>query len=518
MRLADALDPPDVAAGPRKLTFVEFVTLVRPTFRWYRHCVILADVLQRMADGKIKRLMVFMPPRHGKSELVSRLFSAYFLYLYPERWVALCCYGADLVNMLSRAARTNYRASGAPVAQDSASVQLWETGRGGGLWAAGVGGSLTGKGFQLGILDDPLKGNEAASSETIREGQKEWYRSDFYTREEPWSETDSTAAIVMVLTRWHEDDLAGWQLAEEANEDSDDEHEHWHIVNLEAIMDAEPQKFPATCTVEPDWRQPGEPLCPERRPLSKLNAIKARIGAYFFGALFQQRPASKEGAFFHVSQIEIADNPPRHLLECRAWDIAATKDGGDWTVGAKVGMAADGVIWITDMVRGQWDTDEVDRQIRLTAGLDGHGVSIHGPQDPGAAGKKAGLGFIRLLLGFNVNVEPVSGHKQTRARGLSAQVNAGNVKMVKGNWNKAVIEEMRTFPVGKNDDIIDAASDATNEIAEQVPAPLAVAGAERSIPTQGIRDGVSAPAQQPVAGRRVVVNPGLAKVQSYRPR
>jgi predicted phage terminase large subunit-like protein len=181
-------------------------------------------------------------------------------------------------------------------------------------------------------------------------------------------------------------------------------------------------------------------------------------------------------------------------------------------------MAADGVIWITDMVRGQWDTDEVDRQIRLTAGLDGHGVSIHGPQDPGAAGKKAGLGFIRLLLGFNVNVEPVSGHKQTRARGLSAQVNAGNVKMVKGNWNKAVIEEMRTFPVGKNDDIIDAASDATNEIAEQVPAPLAVAGAERSIPTQGIRDGVSAPAQQPVAGRRVVVNPGLAKVQSYRPR
>src|SRR5262245_27046644 len=155
------------------ISFREFVGKVNPRYRWYRHCEALAGVLQRVADGEIKRLMVFMPPRHSKSESVSRLFAAYFLYRYPQKWVGITSYSAELAYTLSRNARENYRKIGGRINEEAQAVKHWETGRGGGLWAAGVGGAMTGKGWGLGLIDDPIKNAEDAASDVIREKQKD---------------------------------------------------------------------------------------------------------------------------------------------------------------------------------------------------------------------------------------------------------------------------------------------------------------------------------------------------------
>ena len=420
-------------------------------------------MLQRVADGEIKRLMVFCPPRHGKSETVSRLFSAYFLYRYPERFVGLSSYSAELAYTLSRAARDYYVESGGPIRGDAFAVKHWETGRGGGMWAAGVGGSITGKGWHLGLIDDPIKGSEAAASTAIQNKQQEWYASTFYTREEPWSPEDPHGALVAIQTRWNEADLSGWLLDQEKLEDEDPER--WHIVNLPAIAEEEPQAFPATCTVEPDFRQPGEALCPERRPLSKLQKIRRRIADYFFDALYQQRPSAKEGEFFKVAKIELVDAAPAGLRLCRAWDLASTKGAGAYTAGVLLGQSPEGLWWVLDVHRGQWSADEVRMQILNTARLDGPAVQIHLPQDPGQAGKGQAEQLVRMLGGYGVTAEPVTGAKETRAFNYSAQVNVGNVKLVAGPWNKAYIEELRQFPRGKYKDQVDASADAFNHLA-----------------------------------------------------
>jgi predicted phage terminase large subunit-like protein len=335
-------------------------------------------------------------------------------------------------------------------------VPQWETGHGGGFWAAGVGGPITGKGFHLGIIDDPLKNAEEAASEVIREKQKEWYRSTFYTRAEP------NAAIIGIQTRWHEDDLSGWLLSEEVGE----QPERWHIVNLPAIAEPGPT-YPASCTVGPDWREEGDALCEERYSVERLRQIESRVGPYYWNALFQQRPTAKEGDFFKVSKIETVAEVPSNLTLCRGWDLAGTEGGGAFTAAVLLGKDATGVWYVVDVQRGQWSTDDVETQLVSIARADGQRVKIHLPQDPGQAGKKQAVSFGRLLAGFNAVIEPVTGSKETRAFSFSAQVNLGNVKVLQAGWTKAFLEELRQFPRGKFKDQVDAASDAFNELAGQ---------------------------------------------------
>lgn len=450
----------------RNLSFRDFIAWINPKYRFYKHCEVLIDVLQRVADGEIKRLLVFEPPRHGKSETVSRLFSAYFLYRYPERWVGLSSYAADLAYTLSRNARDNYRLGGGTIKGDAGAVVHWETGQGGGLWASGAGGPAAGKGGHLLVVDDPVKNAEEAASTTIREKLKDWWNSVWYTREEPWSDADPNGAMIVVTTRWHEDDLAGWLLEQERLAEDEEDRERWHIVNLPAIAEEnDPKLFPETCTVEPDWRKPGEALCPERRPIEKLRRILKRIGGYFFDALFQQRPSAKEGDFFKVAKLETVETVPPDLVCCRGWDLAGTEGGGAYTAGVLMGKDGKGIWYVLDVARGQWSPDDVETQLVSIARRDGTGTRIHLPQDPGQSGKKQGISLVRLLSGFNVKAEPVTGSKEARAFSLSAQINAGNVKLLKGEWNKAFIEELRQFPRGKYKDQVDAAADAFNELA-----------------------------------------------------
>lgn len=440
-----------------------FVRVANPRFVFYKHCELLAGICERVTSGELKRVMIQLPPRHSKSELFSRLFSAYYLRRNPHHFVGINSYSADLAYTLSRAARENYIECGGTVKDDVSAVKHWETPEGGGLWAAGVGGSITGKGFHLGIIDDPLKNAEEAASEIIREKHKEWYSSTFYTRQEP------EAAIVVIQTRWHEDDLTGWLLSQETE---GEEPENWHVVCLPAIAEESPV-VPETCTLEPDIRPNGEALCPERYNEAKLSKIKARIGEYHFGALYQQRPSAKQGLFFHVDKLELVDEVPIDARRARGWDKAATAGGGDWTVGVKIAKDKEGIFYIEDVIRGQWDTATRDRTIRQTAELDGRQCKQIGEQEPGSGGKESAENFIRLLAGFSVTTEPATNAKEVRADPFSSQVNAGNVKVKKGLWNRLYIEELRTFPHGRHDDQVDGSSLAFNELnSEQVWASM----------------------------------------------
>lgn len=301
---------PNARSGP--LAFREFINEVNSKYKWSTMSKRLTSVLQRVADGRLKRVMVFMPPRHGKSELVSRLFASYYLYLNPDQWVGVNSYAASLAYGFSRAARANFRYVGGPLSEESRAVDNWETTKKGGFWAAGVGGPITGKGFSLGIIDDPLKNAEEANSQTIREKQRDWYRSTFYTR----AEEDS--AIVIVQTRWHQDDLSGWLL-----ENEKEEPENWHIVSLEAIKTDANVFVPKTCTIEADWREIGQPLNPVRLSLGRLQKIRGTVGSYFWEAMFQQRPAPIEGGKIKRKWIQRYAELPIFEYIVQSWDTAS---------------------------------------------------------------------------------------------------------------------------------------------------------------------------------------------------
>ncbi len=403
--------------------------------------------------------MVFEPPRHGKSELVSRLFPAYYLYRHPERFVGIASYGADLAYTLSRAARENFQRAGGQLSKAASAVKHWLTRQGGGLWAAGVGGPATGKGWHLGIIDDPLKDAEQAGSEVIRAKQKDWFGSVWSTREEPGG------ALVVVQTRWHEDDLSGYLLSLEA-----EEPEHWYVVNLPAIADPEDMPvLPETCTAHPDWREEGEPLCPERYTLERLTRVAKRIGEYFFGALFQQRPRPRDGGMFRRQDFPIVPAAPAKAKRIRYWDLAAADIGkGDYTVGVLIAKTPEGIYYIEDVVRGQWQASARNKVIKQTAALDftryGATVKIRIEQPPGLA-TEAVDAIIRALAGFPVKADRVTKDKVSRAEPFADQAQAGNVRLVTGPWNAAYIEEHLAFPKGKHDDQVDGSSGGFNDLA-----------------------------------------------------
>lgn len=446
------------------LSFRAFIEQVHPRFQFYQHIDKLIGVLQRVADGEIERLMVFMPPRHGKSETVSRLFTAYYVRRYPERWVGINSYADALASTLSRNAREHYVESGGTLSAAASGVHHWETGKGGGLWAAGVGGPITGKGFHLGVIDDPLKNAEEAASETIREKQKDWYRSTFYTRAEPG------AAIVVIQTRWHEDDLSGWLLAGEGSED--DEPERWHIVSMPAIAEGGPGKWPSTCTVEPDERAEGEPLCVERYPLAKLRKLARRVGEYFWSALYQQRPTPPEGEMFQRAQFRIVDGTPPMVYSIRYWDKAGSvTKAAKKTAGVKLGVSADGRVFVLHSVNGKWGTLERREVMLQTAKLDGQAVAIGIEQEPGSSGLDSVGDELRMLMGYGAFADRPSGDKDTRLRPFQAQVQAGNVWLVRGDWNQGYIDELCAVPHGTYRDQADATAGGFNRLVELINTP-----------------------------------------------
>lgn len=412
--------------------------------------------------------MVFEPPRHGKSEEASRLFPGYYLERHPDRWVGLASYAAGLAFTLSRNARDNYQRAGNSVHPGASGVEQWETLGGGGMWAAGVGGPITGKGAHLLLVDDPLKNAEEASSETIREKHKDWWRSTFYTRAEP------DAAIVVIQTRWHEDDLAGWLLSQELDEDP----ECWHVLNLEAIREEVPQEFPPSCVTLEDWRKPGEALCPERYPIDKLRRMERRIGGYYFGALYQQRPTALAGDIFKREWWEFYTTPDTPIPGIRmlpptldrviqSWDMTfKDEDQNDYVSGQ---------VWasrFTDF----YLLDRVNERMSFTASC--AAVETMGAKWPKARGKyiedkangPAIINALRRQVGGIVPVKP-DGGKVPRAYAVQPYVEARQCYLPHPRiapWVEDFIRQLAQFPRGTHDDDVDACTQALNILARGI--------------------------------------------------
>lgn len=413
------------------------------------HFALIALHLERIERGEIDRLAIHMPPRHGKTETATIRGAAWSIERHPEANVLITAATQNLARRFSRKAR-NIVASRRSLAADSKSADEWALPEGGSFAARGVGNPPTGIGFRRIFVDDPIRRREDAESEVYREKTWDWYTDDLLTRLEPGG------AIILTCTRWHEDDVAARAIAAEPG--------RWTILNLAAIAE---EPLP-----EWDWRKPGEALWPDGNWTvaeleGKRTVMVANEGEYSWRALYQQQPTAREGSFFEQTRLTVGD-PPEILRASRGWDLAATKDGGDWTAGVKVGQDSDGRFWILDIKRERFDVDQRDRLIVQTAGVDGAKVRVRLPQDPGQAGKGESVRMLRMLAGYPVRVLPVTGAKEVRAAGVSAQVNGGNVSIARDCPHLAAfLEELRTFPNGRTDDMVDALADAFTEVTQK---------------------------------------------------
>lgn len=448
---ANGLNPAaEQAAPPDYLSYLRS-TLPRGWTADADHICLIAEHLDAVERGEIDRLAIHMPPRHGKSETVTYRAPLYYLERNPTSNVLVTGYNERFARKFGRRTRNLAKERGL-VAGDKSASDEWATPQGGLYMARGVGSPPTGTGFARIYIDDPIRRREDADSETFREKTWDWYTDDLYSRLEPGG------AIILIMTLWHDDDVGARAVASEPG--------RWTVLKLPALAEAS----------DPLGRAPGAALWPDRYSVEALERIRGVIarqdGERSWQALYQQNPTPREGAFFKVSQLEIEDALPAGCRKVRAWDMAASAGSGAYTAG--VGMATDGRgnYFVYDVARGQWASDERDKSIRQTAEIDGVGVKVRGPQDPGAAGKQAAEAFTRLLAGFTVRTEPVSGDKETRADPFSSQVNAGNVKLVRGDWNAAYIEELRQFPAGKYKDQVDASADAFAELTTVPDKPI----------------------------------------------
>lgn len=414
--------------------------------------------------------MIFEPPQNGKSEQVSRRFPAYALGRRPSLRIIATSYNDSLAGNMSRDVQkvmdsTAYkrvfpgtRLAEAKDIEKRTQGQFDVVGKRGYYVGASIMGSLTGKTADIGIVDDPIKNRAEAESETYRERVWDQYQSAFVTRQ-----FGSSGAIILCMTRWHEDDLAGRLLSLAA---SDPQADQWEVISFPAIAE----------TVQPnDPRLPGEALWPAKYPLSELASRRAGLGEYDWSALYQQRPSPSGGGLFKEEWFagRFVDAAPVIARRARGWDTAGTENDGDWTVGVKI-SEADGIFYIEDVVRKQIGPNGVDQLMRTTAELDGGADGLACAQREEKEGGSAGGAVIearkKTLARFNYDGVSITGNKVTRSKPFRTQCEAGNVRIVRGPWNAAYIKELCGFPTAKHDDQVDGSSTAFNAVLlEPVP-------------------------------------------------
>ncbi|WKT00520.1 phage terminase large subunit [Gallibacterium salpingitidis] len=427
--------------------FTRWMFLQTRGYNWLqaKHHKIICDYLMRVFNGEIKRLIINIPPRYSKTEIAVVNFVAWCLGHFPDCEFIHTSYSSTLAvnnssNILSLIQSREYQEIFPDVALSTESKAHWKTTKKGVFYATGSGGAITG--FGAGkhrdlfggaiIIDDPHKADEA-NSDVMRNNVITWFQNTLESRKN----TPDTP-IILIMQRLHEEDLAGWLL-------NGGNGEKWEHLCL------------------PAKQEDGTALWPEKHDIDTLKMME-KASPYVFAGQYQQRPAPLDGGVFKPGQIEIIKElPVGNIKWCRGWDLGATV-GGDPTAGVKLGKHENGTYIIADLAHDDLGPDARDALIKNTAALDGKKVKIGLPQDPGQAGKTQVLHFTRMLAGYTVKTSPESGDKVTRAEPFASQVNVGNVKMIKGDWNQDIINEMRVFPNGVHDDCIDACSRAFSEL------------------------------------------------------
>lgn len=455
-------------------SLLAFCQYTMPSYQVADHLELLAQHLEAVERGEIKRLMIFFPPRHGKSEMASKRFPCWYLGKNPTKHVVQSGYGDDIALKHSREARDIFVTPAMrhvfkdvhhrpetkgqdAIVKERQAAHEWGTQQGGSYYAVGVGGGLTGRGFDLGIIDDPVKDAEEAQSKTYRERVWQWYQTVFYTRAEP------DAAIILVMTRWHEDDLAGRLL--QAMKDGGDQ---WTILRLPALAEDEDLLD----------RKEGAALWPDRFSRAVLEAIKIAQGAYWWNALYQQRPGPTGGSLFKREKF-------RYFEE----------EGGMYVLHGIQGET-------TYLVRDCWRFCTVDLAASLNTradytvvttwavtplmdllALDVARVRLEGPDHipfietvykeyhPGyVAIERAGFQLTTvqtaIRTGMPIRELKAEQDKWTRALPAAARMDAGAIYFRSGaHWLYEWENELLSFPNGQHDDQVDTLSYAAIEIA-----------------------------------------------------
>jgi predicted phage terminase large subunit-like protein len=409
-----------------------------------RHHRLLIDKLEAVTRGDLDRLAVFMPPGAAKSTYVSILFAPWYFGVYPDHCIIAASHTAELAEKWGRRVRNlvseHALVLGAGLSPDSQAAGRWETDRGGEYFAAGVGGAIAGRRADLVVIDDPVRSREDADSELIRDKTWDWYKSDLYTRLKPGGR------IVLIQTRWHEDDLAGRLLADAATGG-----DQWEVISLPAIAESN----------DALGRRTGEALWPEWENDDELARKRRAVGPREWSALYQQRPAPEEGDYWKrdwIKPCKLADLPP--LTHCRTYgasDYAVTADGGDYTCHGIVSLDYEDRMYLRDVWRKQTASD-----VWVDAFCDM--VLAHKPM-----GWAEEQGQIRAGIGPYLDRRqrerkayvareafPTRGDKAVRAQSMRGRVAAHGLYVpIDAPWYADFIAELLSFPAGKFDDQVD---------------------------------------------------------------
>lgn len=447
---AQAQEARAAAAGdaPEIPDFPAWLPAVSPKYTWdWPHLRYLYERLANITSGASDRLMIFMPPRHGKSTVTTIHYAAWRIVRDPATRIIIGAYSQKLANKFSRDIRRKVIAQGVTLSEDNNSVPEWETWAGGGVLAVGRGGGVTGFGADLILLDDTVKNRAEAESETYQEKTWDWYGADIYTRQEP------NCAIILTNTRWHEADLSG-RLIDEQGEGGD----QWEVVSLPALAEAN----------DPLGREIGEPLCPARKDKAALERMKAKMKAYDFSALYQQQPIPNENAVFKVDWFTVKDRAPEGLRWVRYYDLAASaKTSADYTASLAAAFDKEGNLWFRDMLRGRWEWPEAKREIKKLMLRERH--TIHGFES--VAFQLIAVQELRrerTLLNIPFRAVKVTTDKLSRALPLAERAAEGKVFLVRGAWVNAFLSELARF-TGRNDahdDQVDTASGCVEMLAK----------------------------------------------------
>lgn len=427
-----------------------------------------------VAAQKSPRLMLLMPPRHGKSEIASRNFPAWHLGQYPDHEMIACSYNVALAMTFSRKVKDIISD---PLYTPVFSTQLDPNNQGAEAWAlqgarggyvaAGIGGPITGRGAHVLLIDDPVKNAEEADSEDIRNKIWEWYLSTAYSRLAPGG------GVLIIQTWWHDDDLAG-RLQSLMHNAEDDYVDQFEVVKYPAIAEADEWLNAQTEQIEYDLSAPdpaaysmlrkkGEALHPERYDLEKLLRIKSQNkGGRWWSALYQQNPVPDDGGYFERSQFKMGSPPRKHEANVFiAWDFAISeKKQNDYTVGT-VGLQDDNdVLHVVDQVRFKsGDAFFIVESILNLAAKWHNPALVIGFEDGQIYRAIEALLKKRMrersFYPATMVLKPIT-DKLARARALQGRMQQGMVSFANAPWFEPLKLEMLRFPAGMHDDQVDS--------------------------------------------------------------
>ena len=416
---------------------------------WHQRAI--CDALEKVVLGKTKRLIINIPPRSGKTEIAVVNFIAWATGIYPDSEWIHASYSKRLATNNAYGVREVMRHEvyqeifpWVKIRDDSSAKDEFRTNCGGVIYATGSEGSITGRGaggmsgrFQGAIvIDDPHKPGEA-NSDIMRQNVIDWFSTTMESRK-----NSQETPIILIKQRLHESDLSGWLI-------NGGNGEEWETVIIPAI------------------NEDGTSFWERQFPLEMLERLE-KSNPYVFAGQYMQEPSPKTGGHFEPSKIEIVDALPKGLRFIRSWDLASTiKKTSDYTSSTKLAIDKDGVTWIAEVDRFKGTPDIVENTILMKAKLDKKETFISIPQDPGQAGVAQKANMSKKLNGYSFEFTPESGDKVSRSSPFAAQVNAGNVRMLKGDWNGEFLSELKMFPRGSHDDQVDSTSRAYNKALEK---------------------------------------------------